>query len=110
MYGCVMSARVRELVVQGRTRHLAEGDARADKELAATFASSSEAAIIGADDCADEIFATMACHKVRWQPVIDGHRLVGMVALADHRACSDCHQLVAARRADCRAPRARPRA
>ncbi|MFD8545428.1 CBS domain-containing protein [Streptomyces sp. NPDC059649] len=42
-----------------------------------------EAVTIGADDGADEIFATMARHKVRRLPVIDGHRLVGMVALAD---------------------------
>ncbi|GAB7035259.1 CBS domain-containing protein [Streptomyces sp. NPDC021749] len=42
-----------------------------------------EAVTIGADDGADEIFATMARHKVRRLPVIDGHRLVGMAALAD---------------------------
>ena len=38
---------------------------------------------IGADDGADEILRTMAEHKVRRLPVIDGHQLVGMVALAD---------------------------
>lgn len=42
-----------------------------------------EAVTIGADDSADEIVATMTHHKVRRLPVIDGHRLVGMVALAD---------------------------
>jgi CBS domain-containing protein len=42
-----------------------------------------EAVTIGADDDADEIFRTMSEHKVRRLPVIDGHRLVGMVALAD---------------------------
>ncbi|MEV0598018.1 CBS domain-containing protein [Streptomyces sp. NPDC050315] len=42
-----------------------------------------EAVTIGADDGAEEIFATMAHHKVRRLPVIDGHDLVGMVALAD---------------------------
>ncbi|MFH9419193.1 CBS domain-containing protein [Streptomyces sp. NPDC017529] len=42
-----------------------------------------EAVTIGADDGADEILATMTQHKVRRLPVIDGHRLVGMVALAD---------------------------
>lgn len=41
-----------------------------------------EAVTIGADDSADEIVATMTHHKVRRLPVIDGHRLVGMVALA----------------------------
>jgi CBS domain-containing protein len=38
---------------------------------------------IGADDDADEVFATMARHRVRRLPVIDGHRLVGMITLAD---------------------------
>ena len=38
---------------------------------------------IGADDDAEEILRTMADHQVRRLPVIDGHRLVGMVALAD---------------------------
>ncbi|MGP3998848.1 CBS domain-containing protein [Streptomyces sp. 8N706] len=42
-----------------------------------------EAVTIGADDDTDEIFATMKNHKVRRLPVIDGHDLVGMVALAD---------------------------
>jgi CBS domain-containing protein len=38
---------------------------------------------IGADDSAQEIMKTMAEHKVRRLPVIDGHDLVGMVAQAD---------------------------
>jgi CBS domain-containing protein len=38
---------------------------------------------IGADDDTTEILSTMAEHKVRRLPVIDGHDLVGMVALAD---------------------------
>ncbi|WP_221361297.1 CBS domain-containing protein [Streptomyces beigongshangae] len=42
-----------------------------------------EAVTIGADDDADEIVRTMTSHKVRRLPVIDGHDLVGMVALAD---------------------------
>jgi CBS domain-containing protein len=42
-----------------------------------------EAVTIGADDDAEEILSTMASHKVRRLPVIDGHRLVGIVALAD---------------------------
>lgn len=42
-----------------------------------------EAVTIGADDDAGEILATMTEHKVRRLPVIDGHRLVGMVAQAD---------------------------
>jgi CBS domain-containing protein len=42
-----------------------------------------EAVTIGADDDATEILRTMASHKVRRLPVVDGHELVGMVALAD---------------------------
>ncbi|WP_305786586.1 CBS domain-containing protein [Symbioplanes lichenis] len=38
---------------------------------------------IGADDDAADILRTMAQHKVRRLPVIDGHDLVGIVALAD---------------------------
>jgi CBS domain-containing protein len=38
---------------------------------------------IGADDDATEILRTMAEHRVRRLPVIDGHDLVGIVALAD---------------------------
>jgi CBS domain-containing protein len=38
---------------------------------------------IGADDDAAEILQTMASHQVRRLPVIDGHRLVGIVAIAD---------------------------
>jgi CBS domain-containing protein len=38
---------------------------------------------IGADDDTTEILHTMAGHKVRRLPVIDGHRLVGIVAVAD---------------------------
>ncbi|GAB2596961.1 CBS domain-containing protein [Streptomyces capparidis] len=42
-----------------------------------------EAVTIGADDDVEEILRTMGSHKVRRLPVIDGHRLVGIVALAD---------------------------
>jgi CBS domain-containing protein len=38
---------------------------------------------IGADDDAAEILSTMSSHQVRRLPVIDGHQLVGMVAVAD---------------------------
>ncbi len=38
---------------------------------------------IGADDDANEILRTMGQYQVRRLPVIDGHDLVGMVALAD---------------------------
>jgi CBS domain-containing protein len=38
---------------------------------------------IGADDDVAELLRTMAEHRVRRLPVIDGHRLVGIVAIAD---------------------------
>ena len=41
------------------------------------------AVTIGADDDAAEILSTMAEHQVRRLPVIDGHQLVGIVAVAD---------------------------
>lgn len=42
-----------------------------------------EAVTIGADDNAEEILETMRNYQVRRLPVIDGHDLVGVVALAD---------------------------
>jgi CBS domain-containing protein len=38
---------------------------------------------IGADDSLGEALRTMAAHKVRRLPVIDGHKLVGIIAVAD---------------------------
>jgi CBS domain-containing protein len=38
---------------------------------------------IGADDSVDEALHTMAEHKVRRLPVIDGHKLIGVVSQAD---------------------------
>ena len=38
---------------------------------------------IGADDSIDEALHTMAEHKVRRLPVIDGHELIGIVSQAD---------------------------
>jgi CBS domain-containing protein len=42
-----------------------------------------EVVTIGADDSVEEAAKTMAKHQVRRLPVIDGHKLVGMVAQAD---------------------------
>ena len=42
-----------------------------------------ETVTIGADDSVEEVLHTMAQHKVRRLPVIDGHQLVGMVSQAD---------------------------
>jgi len=38
---------------------------------------------IGADDSVEEAIHTMKEHKVRRLPVIDGHRLIGIVSQAD---------------------------
>jgi CBS domain-containing protein len=38
---------------------------------------------IGADDSIEEAISTMAEHKVRRLPVIDGHDLIGVVSQAD---------------------------
>ena len=38
---------------------------------------------IGADDDAEELVRTMSRHQVKRVPVIDGHRLVGIVTEAD---------------------------
>ena len=38
---------------------------------------------IGADDSLEETLQTMAQYKIRRLPVIDGHNLVGIVAVAD---------------------------
>jgi CBS domain-containing protein len=42
-----------------------------------------KAVTVGADDDAAEILQTMGGHQVRRLPVIDGHTLVGIVAVAD---------------------------
>jgi CBS domain-containing protein len=38
---------------------------------------------VGADDAVEEVLRTMSEHGVRRLPVIDGHRLVGVVSQAD---------------------------
>jgi CBS domain-containing protein len=38
---------------------------------------------IGADDSLEELVRTMAQHEVKRVPVIDGHRLVGVVSESD---------------------------
>jgi CBS domain-containing protein len=44
---------------------------------------------IGADDPIDEAIRTMKDHKVRRLPVIDGHRLIGIVSQADVARAAD---------------------
>jgi CBS domain-containing protein len=50
---------------------------------AGELATQDEVVTIGADDPIDEALRTMASHKVRRLPVIDGHELVGIVSQAD---------------------------
>ncbi|WP_410538024.1 CBS domain-containing protein [Streptomyces sp. KL2] len=59
------------------------GAGKDPSQVAAGDLAQGEAVTIGADDDADEILRTMSTHQVRRLPVIDGHDLVGMVALAD---------------------------
>jgi CBS domain-containing protein len=63
------------------TRAIAKG--RDPKDVRAGELAQGKPVTIGADDEASEILDTMASHKVRRLPVIDGHRLVGIVAVAD---------------------------
>ena len=49
----------------------------------ATLAEGSEVVTVGADDPLEEARRTMEQHQVRRLPVIDGHRLVGMVSQGD---------------------------
>ena len=52
-----------------------------------------ELVTIGADDSVDEALRTMADHKVRRLPVIDGHDLVGIVSFADLAGAVDGGEL-----------------
>ncbi|GAA2608492.1 CBS domain-containing protein [Streptomyces axinellae] len=59
------------------------GADRDPAEYSAGSLSQHEAVTIGADDSPEDVLATMAQHRVRRLPVIDGDQLVGMVAVAD---------------------------
>ena len=48
---------------------------------------------IGADDSVEEALHTMAEHKVRRLPVIDGHRLIGVVSQGDLAKAVDEQQV-----------------
>jgi CBS domain-containing protein len=50
---------------------------------AAELATQGEVVTIGADDSVDEALRTMTEKKVRRLPVIDGHKLIGVVSQAD---------------------------
>jgi CBS domain-containing protein len=49
---------------------------------------------IGADDSLDELVRTMAQHEVKRVPVIDGHRLVGVVSESDVAASAPSELVV----------------
>jgi CBS domain-containing protein len=49
---------------------------------------------IGADDSLDELVRTMSEHQVKRLPVIDGHRLVGVVTEADVAANAPQDQVI----------------
>jgi CBS domain-containing protein len=67
----------RDIVVKA----LAQG--RAPAEMTAAELAQGKPVTVGADDDAAEILRTMSQYKVRRLPVIDGHQLVGIVAVAD---------------------------
>ena len=50
---------------------------------------------IGADDGLDQLVRTMAKHEVKRVPVIDGHRLIGVVSEADLAEHASPEQVVA---------------
>jgi CBS domain-containing protein len=59
------------------------GQGRNPVEVPAGELAQGKPVTIGADDDAAEVLRTMAQHRVRRLPVIDGHQLVGIVAVAD---------------------------
>lgn len=58
-------------------------DGKDPRSVTAGELAQGEVVTIGADDEANDIMKTMAEHKVRRLPVIDGHDLVGIVSQAD---------------------------
>jgi CBS domain-containing protein len=62
---------------------LAAGKDPATTQVIDLTADQGELVTIGADDSVEEISRTMSKHQVRRLPVIDGKKLVGMVAQAD---------------------------
>lgn len=68
----------RDIVVKVIAKGRDPGSTRAGE-----VADQAEVVTIGADDSVDEALHTMTDHKVRRLPVIDGHRLIGVVSQAD---------------------------
>jgi CBS domain-containing protein len=69
----------RDIVV----RVLAEGKDPASVKAGELGVGDGKTVTIGADDPIDEALRTMIDHKVRRLPVIDDHRLVGIISQAD---------------------------
>ncbi len=67
----------RDIVIKA----IAQG--RAPSEVKAGELGEGKPVTIGADDSVEEALRTMADHKVRRLPVIDGHDLIGIVSQAD---------------------------
>jgi CBS domain-containing protein len=66
------------------------GQGRNPDDLTAGELAEGKPVTIGADDDVSDVLRTMSSHQVRRLPVIDGHDLVGVVAVADvARALSD---------------------
>jgi CBS domain-containing protein len=63
------------------TKAIAQG--RDPAQMTAGELAQGKPVTIGADDDVAEVLSTMADHQVRRLPVIDGHQLIGIVALAD---------------------------
>ena len=62
---------------------LAEGKDPASTKAGEVGTGDQSTITIGADDSIEEALHTMAQHKVRRLPVIDGHDLVGIISQAD---------------------------
>ena len=54
-----------------------------DRDIVVKCLAEGKPVTIGADDDLDELVRTMSQYQVRRVPVIDGHRLVGVVSQAD---------------------------
>jgi len=69
----------RDIVV----RCVAEGGDPSSTTAGSLCADQGELVTIGADDPLEEVLSTMSRYQVRRLPVIDGHRLVGIISEAD---------------------------
>lgn len=65
------------------TKVLAAGNDPAQVRAGELGQGDGQTATIGADDSLEEVLRTMADHQVRRLPVIDGKKLVGIIAQAD---------------------------